>query len=296
MKNFFAIIVALIVAAILILYMVTFQVRYDQVAVLTTFDKADPQTSLKTEPGIYRKWPAPLSKAYIYSTRTQLLDVGLRQVQTKDGQSVIVQMYLAWKINEPYDFYSALKNVANAEEQLKNRLKDLTGIITQYNFDQLVNTDTSKLALVKIETKCAQTLRQQLAGSGFGIEIQQVGLRRLVLPEATTEKVFERMRSTRERMAEDARSEGGAAALKITAAAEGAQTRILAFAQRRAQAIKDEGDHEAAGYYGTFNEDEKLAIMLRHIQALKQTLAEKSTFILDADDLGIKYFFQLDDQ
>ena len=73
--------------------------------------------------------------------------------------------------------------------------------------------------------------------------------------------------------------------------ANSASRRILAFAQRRAQAIRAKGDQEAAQYYSAFRQDEPLAIFLRRIQTLEKILPHNTTFVLDANQLSLEQLF-----
>ena len=309
MKNPLTFLIAVIVALILLTYMVCFTVRYDQVAVVTVFNKAnapkvdsngelmrdaagkpvDPG-SVKYDAGLYMCWPWPISNVQHYSKRVQLIEDQKQQVQTKDGHTVIVQMYMAWKIEDPYAFFRSVNTISDATRQLKALMSNFQGIFSTYKFDQLVNINADQIKLAEIEERCADNLRKQLAGitPSYGIKVERVGIRRLVLPEDISDKVFARMRTTRQRLAQEARTEGDATAESIRKDAESVQQQILAFAERRAQAIRDEGDREAAKYYSTFAKDENLAIFLRRIQALKEMLPNNTTFILSADDIGLK--------
>ena len=62
MKNKLTFLIALAILAVLLSFMFFFQVRYDEVAVLTTFEKADKETSIKTDPGLYFRWPWPVQR------------------------------------------------------------------------------------------------------------------------------------------------------------------------------------------------------------------------------------------
>jgi modulator of FtsH protease HflC len=300
MKNKLIFLVALAVATVLLVYMVMFQVRYDQVAVRTTWDKAvapqwdsegniDPDNpgSLILDPGYGFKLPTPIQKVRVYSKRIQLLEDQPKEILTADGYSVIVKLYLAWRIEDPYSFFLRLETETEAEEQLTKMLSELETVISEYRFDQLVNMDPAKIKLEEIEQKGLEQLSAKLNAitPGYGIKLERVGIRRIVLPEETTQKVFERMAKTRELLAEKARAEGDAEANNIKARAEAAKRRILAFAERRAQAIRDEGNREAAQYFSAFREDQDFAIFQRQIEALQKMLANNTTFILDANKL-----------
>jgi modulator of FtsH protease HflC len=298
MKNKLVFMVALAVLVVLASYAVMFQVRYDQVAVRTTWDKAvEPVRneageitepgSLILDPGYGFKWPSPIQKVRVYSKRIQLQETQLSQVQTADGQTVAVKLYLAWRIEDPYAFFVSLETENNAREQLASMLSELTTVISIYRFDQLVNSDPAKIRLEEIEQKSLEQLKEKLGAidPGYGIKVERVGIRRVLLPEDTTQEVFKAMVTIRESLAETARAEGDAEANTIISQAEAEKSRILAFAQRRAQAIRDEGNREAAQYFGAFREDPEFAIFQRQIEALQKMLAHNTTFVLDANQL-----------
>ena len=285
MKTRFTILLLVIVAVVLLCYTFSFQVRYDEIAVKTRFDKASQETIYK-EPGIYFKWFPPIESVTSYPTTIQILDDQLEEQQTADGYAVIVRSYLAWEITDPYNFFVSLRSIREAEDKLRPLLRDNRGIISQYRFDQLVNLDPSQLKISDIETSAANQLQQRVDAQGFGIKVHAIGIRRVLLPESVTEKVFGRMKENREALAEQARAEGRAQAEAIKSGAESARMRILAFAERRAQAIRAEGEREAAEHYGKFAKNEQFAIFLRKVEAMKAILDEgNTTFILDPSEL-----------
>jgi modulator of FtsH protease HflC len=300
MKSRIGLIIGLIVVAILAAYMVTYQVRYDQIAVVTTLESVqdpvvDPETgevidpgSIVREPGLRFKAPWPIQQVHAFSTKLQVVESTLTQIQTEDGSTVNVKLAVFWRVEDPLAYYRAVgTSLDDAREKLSPLLGDLEGIITQYRFDQLVNNDPEELAIIEMQEQARDALREQLAGldQSYGIAIESVALRRLLLPELTTEAVFERMRSTRQRMAENARAEGEAEAGKLREEAESIRQRIMAFAERRAQAIRSEGEQEAAEQFQAFAVDEDFAIFLRNLEALEQTLPNNTTLILDARQL-----------
>ena len=293
MKNSFTILIGCLIAAALLSYMFLYQVRYDQVAVRTTFDKAD-AGSVQDTPGLKWRLPWPIHKVTHYSKRLQLLEDKIEELQTADGKSVIVRTYLTWRIENPLDFYVTLKDPSEAARQLASRLREIRGIISHYRLDELVNLDRDKLKLAAIEDEAKQALEKSLEQSGYGLKVESVGIYKLVLPEATTEKIFETMIKTRERLAENALQEGQAQASAIRSEAKSSRDRILAFAERRAQAIRSQGDREASKEYESFAKNEEFAIFLRKVEALKKMLDHNTTFVLSADSLGILDWFNRD--
>ena len=290
MKNSFVLLVGLAIVGVLLSHMFLYQVRYDQVAVRTTFDKAD-AASVQDGPGLKWRWPWPINKVTLYPRRLQLLEDKIEELQTADGKSVIVRAYLTWRIVDPYRFYVTLKEPAEAAKQLSSSLREVRGLISNHRFDELVNLDRSKLKLGQIEADAARMLDAALEQADYGIRVESVGIHKIILPESTTSKVFETMIASRERLAENALQEGQAQASAIRSEAESARERILAFAERRAQAIRAQGDREASTQYQSFAKNEEFAIFLRKVDALKKMLDHNTTFVLSAESLGILDWF-----
>ena len=293
MRRLTTLLIATIITLVLVFYMFFFQVSFDERAVVTTFAKADPpvyndageiveNNSLITEPGINPKLPWPIQKVYRYPTKVQLLEQELSQLQTSDENSIVLKTYVTWRIADPYRFFVALQNVETAKTRIGTQMQNLKGEFSKYRFDQMVNTDPDQLALDEIENSITEKLREEIIGLNYGIEIEQVGVRRILFPEATTEKVFERMRSTRQRLAAVAEQEGENRATAIRSEAERIKGQILSFANAEAERIRAEGVREGTKNYNLFAENPELAIFLSKVDTLKKTLPG-STLILDAN-------------
>jgi membrane protease subunit HflC len=291
MKNAFTILVGCLLAVAILSRMFLYQVRYDQVAIRTLFDRADAE-SVEETPGLKWRLPWPMHQVTHYSKRLQLLEDRLEELQTADGKSVIVRTYLTWRIADPLKFYVTLKDPAEARRQLSSRLREVRGILSGYRLDQLVNQDRDTLALDTIEREARDGVQQSLDDAGYGLEVESVGIYRIILPESTTGKVFETMIATRERLADEALQEGQAQASAIRSDAESARDRILAFAERRAQAIRSQGDREASREYDAFARNEEFAIFIRRLEALEKMLGHNTTFVLSAESLGILDWFR----
>lgn len=304
MKNRLILILGLLIAAILVFYMFAFQVRYDEVAIRTTFGKAVEPTvsdagvledrgSVYVEPALYFRLPPPIHQVHRYSTQIQILDDVIEEQQTADAFSVIVRVYAAWRVSDPLAFHRSLGSMDRAADQLKALLQANRGIIGAYRFDELVNVDAQRIKLREMEEKMAARLQEAVDQIGYGIAIEQVGVRRLVLPEKVTEKVFERMKSVRQALAANAEEMGKGRAQGIRSEAESVKERILAFARGRAEQIRAEGIAEAAQYYRVFGqtpEAEQFAIFLQKLEAMKQAFKHRTTFVLGSDFAGLEYF------
>ena len=126
----------------------------------------------------------------------------------------------------------------------------------------------------------------------LGMEIIDVRIRRADYPEATSQNIFNRMRSEREQEAKEFRAQGAEEAQKIRANAEKQKTVLLAVAQRKAEAIRGDGDALAIKIYAdAFNRDAKFFKFYRSMQAYEKTFVDKdTTMILSPESDFFSYF------
>lgn len=280
MKNIAIIIFILLVVLILGLYLVSFQVRETESAIVRTFGEATKEDEI-TEPGLYFKWPRPIQQVHKFDSRMREFEVDLVETTTKGAVPIIVKTYVVWRISEPLDFFNAVGDIEEAENKLDDQIRDTQNrVIGQYSFGEFVNSDPTKIKLQEIEAEMLTDLRDAIAKANYGIEIATVGIKQLKVNEDVTTKVFERMRAERKRMTELTIARGDAEATRIKADANSIRTELLAVAEARAKAIQAEGDAEAARYYEMLEADPELAMFLRDIEAAKKTLKERTTIIL----------------
>ena len=279
---------------VLLAYFVTFQVNFNEVVVLTTFGRADAESVYRggDDAGgalgnLHFKWPPPIQMTTSYDQRVRVLEDRLEEQQTADKKSIIVSTYIAWRIDDALSFFKTLRHEETAEEQIRTRLRDARSVIGRFTMDELTNANPDNLKLAEAEQAIAQKLQSELAGQGYGVKIESVGIKRIVLPQSVAQKVFEQMRKKREALAQAARSEGTAHAATIRADAESAADRILSFANARAQSIRAEGARAAAEYYKAFQQNEEFAIFLAKLDAYKEIFGHNTTFIIDAKQGGL---------
>ena len=287
-------IIAICILIGVVLYMSTFQLAYHQCAVLTTFGKATKGYSNidGSEAGLKWKWPWPVQKVYYFDARIKTLSDRLEQQETKDRHVVILNMYMTWRICDPLSFYRTFTKTENSQQYLRDRLSSARWIIGEFTFEDLTNVDPDKLKIADAEQAILKQIQNDIKEFPFGIEISNVGIKRILLPKSITQAVFGRMRVTRQRLAQNARSEGEAIARSIRAQAHSDQKRILSFAERMAQEIRSEGDEAAAKYYHIFKENEEFAIFIRKLESLKHILDENTIYVLDTETPPFDLFKQ----
>ena len=293
MKRAVNLIVAGAILLALLGYMITFTVRFNEAAIVTTFGRADegsvinapdPATGIGTQAGLQFKWPWPISQvARKYDTRLQVLENTIEQHQLKDTQTITINTYVAWRISDPLKFYKRVGTRTAAVDALNLALQSARAQVGQYTFDELTNPDPAKLMLTQLEEQMLQQVRTQLADSDLGITVEDIGVKRLMLPDAVTQIVTQRMGTERQRLAAQARAEGDSDQQALIDQAQSQSRLILSFAERTASDIAAEGRQRAEEILARFSEDEEFAIFLLQLQALQETLSRKTTFIIGTD-------------
>lgn len=281
-------IVAVVFAAALLSRMCAYTVRFTEAAVLTRFGKADSRTGEKTEPGLYFKWPQPIESVIKYDTRARFIEARLEQQQTADDRLLVVEPYCTWKVEKPLQFFQSFSSAgeraadhyAEAETQLRTGLRSAVGEVSRYRMSDLFTSGQTPSKIPELEARMAAAMN----ASGFaqwGIRIVDVGISRIVLPEATTKEVFNTMRADRNRLIKELESRGGAAAQSIKSEAEKNAERIRAFARAYADEIRRQGDAEATQYVAQMNENPELAIFLKNMEFLRELVAQRVTLFFD---------------
>lgn len=267
---------------ILVMYMVTYEVRTTEVGILKTFGRAD-ESDVITEAGFGWKWPPPVQQLVRYDTRIHVLQDTFEETATRDQKNLVVMAYAAWRISDPLQFHKSVK--PDTRDEGADRIKDLlrshkNDVIGRYDLANFVSTDSAELRFDEIEQKLLARVRND-ASSKYGIEVVALGIQRLTLPQSITEQVFERMRKTRDKIASDYKSEGEAEAARIVSEARKISAEIMAYANRRADNIRAEGSRQAAEYYRVFEENPQFALFLQSLDFYDKTLSKYTTVLLD---------------
>jgi len=281
MKNIAITIFIVLVVIIMGLYLVLFQVREIETALVTTFGKATSEDEI-TAPGWYFKWPAPIQQVYKFDSRKRVFEADLVETTTKGAVPIIVNTYVVWKIAEPLQFFNAVGTVREAESKLRSQIGDAQNrVIGQHSFGEFVNSDPDRIRFEEIQKEMLVDVKQPVRDN-YGIEVVALGIKQLKVSEDVSKEVFERMKAERSRRTEATIAQGNAEVTKIKTDADSKKTELLAAAEARAKAIQGQGDAEAAKHYKMLEADPELAMFLRDIEALKKILAERSTIVFSS--------------
>ena len=241
-----------------------------------------------TTPGLAWKLPTPLEGVIPVDLRLRTTSTGLQDVGTKDGLRILVQAYAAWQVpGEPSRIRQFLRAVREPDEAAR-QLRSLVGAALQvtassFELADLVDTDPARQRLPEFEARLrAQVERQAL--EVYRVQIQQVGIDRLSLPEATLAATVARMRAERETVAAARTAEGLRAAAELRAEATRDARITVARARTEAAEIDAASRQEAARVQArAYGADPGLYALLRSMDTLGSVVGPNTRMVLRTD-------------
>ena len=280
-KNAITLVIAALLLVIFALLLFTFQVRQSEVVVVSTFLKP---TDTITNAGLYVKWPWPVQSINRFDSRVQTFADIPSETLTADSTMLLVNVFVGWKISDAKEFFPKFPGGSTlaAQRQLENMLRSAkAAVVGKHNLADFVNSDPAQLKFNDIEKEIQTAVETELAKNNYGISLEFLGIKKLGLPENVTQSVFDRMKAERTKFITEAQFKGEAEATKIKSAAERQAADLIANAQADATRIEGAGVAEAAKTLGVFQENPTLAVFQLQLEALKNSLGQKSTLIFD---------------
>ena len=237
-------------------------------------------------PGLHFKLPL-VQEILKFDSRIQNLDSDPELYLTLEKKNVKVDSFVKWRIKDVVRYYTS---TGGSPGRASNRLsaviqKSLKDEFGKRTIQQVVSGERTEIMdkLVLAGEKQAKEL---------GIEIIDVRIKRIDLPEQVSASVYARMAAEREQVAKKFRSEGEEQGKKIRAEADREREVILAEAQREAQKVKGNGDGRATEIYANaFSQDEEFYTLYRSLAAYRNTFNSPSdVLVLDPSTQFFKYF------
>lgn len=274
------IIIGVIVALILIVGANSFfTVEENQYACTVRFSKIIDTTG---ESGIHFKIPFIDSVKY-FSKATTLYDIPPSEVLTSDKQNMTVDCYILWKITDPLKFYQTLGSTSVAEDRLNdltyNELKTVMGTLAQADIINMDDGAKRNDIYAGISTTVSDLAK------AYGIEVEDIKIKRFDLPESNLNAVYSRMISERNQIAEKYTADGNYEASIIKNDVDKQVNIIVSNAEAEAAKLVAEGEAEymrmLAEAYDSADKKEFYEFTLA-LDALKQSLSgDENTVILD---------------
>jgi membrane protease subunit HflC len=281
-KKKYAWLAAAVVAVIA--YLSFYTVRETEFALITQFGRP---VRTVFDAGLHVKWF--YQSILRFDRRLRIYNPRPSEFLTRDKKNLVIENYVAWRIDDPDRFVQTVGDVSSAEMRLHDIIwSDLSAAFGNQDLESLVSASPDKLQTTALlDNITANGDRAALAQ--YGIRIADVRIKRLNLPEQNKESVFARMRTERERIAMQYRAEGEEQALTIRADADRDKEEIISTAYKEAEKTRGEGDAEATRIYGqAYSRNPQFYKLVRTLDSYKKVLDDKTTIILGSDSELLK--------
>lgn len=227
------------------------------------------------KPGLHWKTPF-LDQVRYFDSRILTLDAEPQPFLTQEKKYVLVDSFAKWRVVDPLKYYLT---VGGTETGARLRLEQLinSGLRDEVNkrtVQSVVSTDRAKI--MQLVTAAADKVARS-----FGIEVVDVRLQRVDLPDEVSQSVYQRMKAERSRIANELRAQGAEAAEKIRADAERQREVLLAEAYGKAEKIRGEGDARAAALYAAaYSRAPEFYSLYRSLNAYKESFKNKDDIMI----------------
>ncbi|MGX5734518.1 protease modulator HflC [Bosea thiooxidans] len=272
-----------VVAVAAVLYACTFVVSQTQSALVLRLGAV---RAVKTAPGLYFKWFAPIETVTLLDNRILDLDLPAQEIIASDQKRLVVDAFTRYRISDPLRFYQAVNNIPRANSQLASIVNgNVRSVLAEASFIAMVRTERSRLM-----TRIRDDVNRE--ATRFGMTVVDVRLRRVDLPAANSAAVFQRMQTERQREAAEARALGGQQAQEIRARADRDSTVIVAEAQQQSDVVRGEGEAERNKIFAeAFGKDPEFFSFYRSMQAYEASLKPGDTrMVLTPDSPFFRFF------
>ncbi|MFC0407493.1 protease modulator HflC [Roseomonas elaeocarpi] len=279
---------ALGVAAAVVLILVTstlFTVNQTQQVMITQFGR--PVRIIQT-PGLHAKIPL-IQTVVTFDRRLLDFEAPGEEVILSDQRRLIVDSFARFEITDPQRYY---ETVGAQENGIRARLSS----IVSSSLRRVLGNETLLAVLSNDRLRIMNTIRDQVNAEAraFGIQVEDVRIRRADFPEENTQAILSRMQSERERVAREARAEGAEIGAQVRARADRERTVLIAEAQAQADILRGQGEAEATKLYAAaFGQDPQFFDFWRSMQAYRDAFAEggaETRLLLSPDSAFFRFF------
>lgn len=265
-------------------YSSLFTVDQTQQALVIQF--GEPKRTIQ-EPGLAFKIPFIQDVVYYEKRVLSLIPQDAEEVILSDQKRLQVDAYARYKIEDPLLFFQTVRNEIGARGRLE--------AIIDSSVRRALGRETLGSILTGQRNDITRSIGDEVNESvtSLGIKIIDVRLRRADYPEATSQNIFNRMKSEREREAKEFRATGEEEAQKIRADAEKTRTVIISEAKREAQETRGAGDSNAIRIYAeSFGQDAEFFAFYRSMEAYDKSMTDTGTSMVISPTSSFFRFFK----
>jgi membrane protease subunit HflC len=271
-----------LVVLILLVTMSTFTVRETELAMKLRFGEI---VRADYKPGLHFKVPF-YNEVRKFERRITSRSYPSEQFLTSEGKILKIDFYSKWRISDVSRYYPATGGIQDtAAVRLGSIVKDgIKGVIARRTIQQVVAAERTEFTgeiLKAAESKTAE----------LGVQLVDVRVKKIDLPEEVSDSVFLRMRQDFDRQAKQLRAEGDENAEKLKAEADRQRTEILSQAYREAEIVRGEGDAKSAEVYArAYSRNAEFYSFYRSLQAYRQSIGtDNDVLVISPDSEFFKY-------
>ena len=274
-------IIALVLVVVLVYFGFTTEVREGNCAVILRFGAVRQEI---TQAGLYFRLPWPFETVVTYDDRLQYLESNFLETTTKDKRNVILQSYVIWEIGDPVLYHNSVGSQGKVDSYIKDQVFSATNsVLGAYDLTALVSLEKEQLRIGEIQDQIYTRLRDNCA-KNYGIEITDVSILRLSLPDTNLQAVFEQMKADRQKAIDTILANAGMQANKITTDAEIEAAQIVASGQTAAAEIKAKTETEVARIYAEAQAANlELFQFLKNLDTTIASVKANDVYVVDAD-------------
>ncbi|HZK33068.1 MAG TPA: protease modulator HflC [Tissierellaceae bacterium] len=218
-------------------------------------------------------------------------DVPATEINTFDKKRILVDYYTLWKINEPIKMVETLKTIDGAEARLSDIMySNVRNELGKLEYGAIINASDSDNFRGNVDKIVQDNINAILELNGNGIEVVDIQMKRIDLPESNEQSVYKRMISERASKAQEYLSQGDAENTKITANADREVAEIIAKTDAQAQEIVAAGEKEAAKIYNdSYGQDEEFFKQYTILNSYKTSIDSETVIMLPVNSPYLKY-------
>lgn len=238
------------------------------------------------KPGLHFKWPLIQNVRY-FDTRILTLDTPEAERFVTDGNiPILVDSFVKWRIKDVRQYYL---RTGGDERIAQNRLASAVnaGLRDEFGVRKLNEVISKERDGIMVSMRD----KANVVAGELGMEIVDVRLKRVELPQEVSERVYQRMESERKRVANELRATGAGDAERIRAEADRQRSVLLAEAYREAQRTRGEGDARAAAIYNkVYGENAEFYAFYRSLEAYRASFRNRSdVLVVDPNSEFFRY-------
>ncbi len=216
-------------------------------------------------------------------------DVPATEINTYDKKRIMVDYYALWRITDPVQMVETLKTLDGAEARLSDIMySDVRNELGKLEYGAIINPLDNQRG--NVDTIVKGNMNEILGKNNYGIEIVDIQMKRIDLPESNEQSVYKRMISERESKAQEYLSQGDAEKTKIMADADREVAELVAKTKARAQEIVAEGEKEAAKIYNdSYGQDPDFFKLYTTLNSYKVSIDGETLLMIPIDSPYLKY-------